>query len=62
MRRNTDLRLLTEHEVARFLAISVKTLAKWRRTGGGPVWHKIDNGARYRQADVDTFLKKTRQP
>ena len=48
--------LLTTEQAARLLALSRRTLEKWRLTGGGPQYRKIGARAvRYARADLDAF-------
>ena len=52
--------LLTPAKVAELLAVSEVTLARWRRTGKGPAFLKLQRGrsglVRYRLSDVEAFL------
>ncbi len=50
--------LLTTEKAATLLAISRRTLEKWRLTGGGPQYRKIGARAvRYARADLDAFIQ-----
>jgi predicted DNA-binding transcriptional regulator AlpA len=56
------LRLLTERDVAGRLAVSVKSLQRWRMFGRGPRFLKLETGlVRYDPADVDTWLARCRE-
>lgn len=46
----------TPVEVARFLRISVVTLAQWRQVGRGPNWSKVGRWVRYDWADVREWV------
>jgi predicted DNA-binding transcriptional regulator AlpA len=46
----------TDHEVARFLGLSVRTLQNWRFVNRGPRYIKFGKSVRYRQEDILTFL------
>ena len=51
--------LLTEHQAAETLAISVRTLQTWRCRGGGPVFIRLGRGRgaiRYRPEDLQSYL------
>jgi predicted DNA-binding transcriptional regulator AlpA len=55
-----EQRLMTDVELARFLAISVSTVRRWRLRGArsGPRWLKIGGLVRYRVEDALTYLEK----
>jgi predicted DNA-binding transcriptional regulator AlpA len=44
--------LLTETEVAKRLAISVRSVSRMRTAGGGPRYLKIKHSVRYRESDL----------
>jgi predicted DNA-binding transcriptional regulator AlpA len=48
--------LLTEKEVARRLALSVRTLQDWRFRGGGPKFLKCGSAIRYKWSDVEEWM------
>ena len=53
-----NLGLLTEQEAANYLAIAPGTLAVWRSTGRyALIFVKIGHKVRYRQSDLDTWIK-----
>ena len=56
--------LLTTREVAEFFGVCEDTIQKWRETGRGPRYIKIEprhgNGiVRYRLRDVEAFVEKS---
>lgn len=49
--------LLTPEQAARFLGVSVNTLAAWRVNRRYPLtWIRVGNRVRYRQADLERFI------
>ncbi|GAB5388408.1 MAG: hypothetical protein Alpg2KO_13760 [Alphaproteobacteria bacterium] len=52
--------LLDQHQTAKYLALSPKTLANWRTQGKGPEYHKIGGRIRYRQSDLDAYVNRCR--
>jgi hypothetical protein len=50
-------RLWGKVETSRYLNVSISTVSRWRRRGGGP--HSFNVGAlvRYRPADVRAFVE-----
>jgi len=55
-RRKGPTALLTEHEVAKRLNISLGSIRRWRLLGHGPVFIKIGSLVRYRPEDLDSWL------
>jgi len=51
------MQALTEHEVARELKLSVKTLQAWRNRKVGPPYRKLGRCVRYFRADLDRWLE-----
>jgi predicted site-specific integrase-resolvase len=49
------VRHLTQHELARRWALSPRTLERWRWTGEGPRFLKLNGKIAYREADVQAF-------
>ena len=49
--------LLTEKQVATKYKISKKSLQRWRWAGTGPRYLKISAAVRYRQTDLDAFVR-----
>lgn len=56
--------LLTTAQAAKFLAVSAKSLERFRLLGTGPVYIKCGAGkkspVRYRQADLDAWIEANR--
>ncbi|MBF0446381.1 MAG: helix-turn-helix domain-containing protein [Magnetococcales bacterium] len=51
-------RLINEHEAAVYLGHSVRTLQKWRVTGGGPKFVKVSaRSIRYRRCDLNAWVE-----
>lgn len=51
--------LITEHEAADILKVSVSTLRNWRYRGEGPAFIKLGKRAiRYRVPDVSAFVEQ----
>jgi hypothetical protein len=48
---------LKEHEVADRLCLSVRTLRKWRLTGGGPEYAKFGRAVRYPAQSLEEFAE-----
>lgn len=48
--------LATPEQVADYLQIPVKTLAKWRSEGTGPDYSKVGRHVRYDWADIREWL------
>lgn len=53
--------MLTEHEAAKILCQSVRTLQKWRVTGFGPEFFKIGRSVRYRRREVLDWIESRRR-
>jgi predicted DNA-binding transcriptional regulator AlpA len=49
--------LLDEAKLAAKLAVSRSTLQSWRYAGKGPRYIKVGKFIRYRNADVDAYLR-----
>jgi predicted DNA-binding transcriptional regulator AlpA len=52
--------LLNEHQVAKFLQLSVASVRRWRLFRTGPKYLKIGAAVRYRREDVETWLSSCR--
>lgn len=50
-----DTHFLDTQQAARFLGLSAKTLARYRVSGDGPVFHRFGNRIRYRRAALDAW-------
>jgi excisionase family DNA binding protein len=48
--------LMTEHEVAQRLHVSVASIRRWRIEKRGPLFIKVGSLVRYRQEDVEAWL------
>ena len=56
-RRDQGEQLLTPQQAAKYLNVSIRTLAAWRQRGIGPPSLKLPSGARrYRKADLDRWI------
>lgn len=51
--------LLTRKDAARYLGVSVSTLARWAMQGTGPAYSKAGQ-VRYRLSDLDAFIEEHR--
>ena len=49
---------LTERDLAGMLKVSTATLRAWRYLGKGPRFVRYGRIVRYRQSDVDTFIRE----
>lgn len=47
---------LSRMEAAHYLGVSGSTLARWAMLGEGPRFHKVGGKARYKIADLDTYI------
>lgn len=48
--------LRNEHETAKLLGLSVKTLRRWRWVGKGPRFLKVGAAVRYADQDITAYL------
>ena len=53
--------LINEHEAARILGLSVKTLRRWRWAGRPPHFLKIGSAVRYDPVELATFIEAARR-
>ncbi len=51
----------SEHDAARFLNLSRKTLQRWRLVGEGPSFQKFGKAIRYSTDDLNTFVQSTKR-
>ncbi len=58
---NTAPALVKEHEAARVLGLSVKTLRRWRWAGKPPRFLKIGAAVRYDPAELAAFIEAARR-
>ena len=49
--------MLREQEVADFLNLKVATLRRWRWSGDGPPFVKLNGAVRYRQSDLEAYIE-----
>ena len=49
--------LLDETQAAELLGISARTLQRWRRTGGGPVFVRLGGSVRYPRFGLERFAQ-----
>jgi len=52
--------LLTERYAAKLLAVSYRTLQRWRWEGRGPAYQKIGRAVRYLEQDLWEYVKAGR--
>jgi len=45
---------------AAMLGVAPATLVQWRHLGRGPDFHKVGRLVRYKRADLDAFLNRSR--
>ncbi len=57
-----DTELLRPEEVARYLELSIDTLAKWRYRGKGPAYMKMDHAIRNSREALEQYLAKRTVP
>ena len=53
---NESDRLMNQSEAAVILAVSARTLEKWRVKGGGPLFVKVGSSVRYRFCDLQAWI------
>ena len=53
--------LVDEHEAARILSLSVKTLRRWRWAGRPPSFHKLGSAVRYDTEVLGEFIAAGRR-
>jgi excisionase family DNA binding protein len=56
----TNEALVTEGEAASLLRVSLTSVRRWRREGGGPVYRKMGRSVRYRRDDLADFIASVR--
>lgn len=52
---------LDTQRAARLLGLSAKTLARYRVSGGGPVFHRFGSRIRYRRDDIEVWADSRRR-
>jgi excisionase family DNA binding protein len=45
-------------EAAKYLGVSVSTLARWGSNGDGPSYYVVGARARYRVSDLDEYIEQ----
>jgi hypothetical protein len=58
---NDENGLVREAEAARLLGLSVRTLQKWRWSGKGPEFLRLNGAVRYHRGDLDRFVASARR-
>jgi predicted DNA-binding transcriptional regulator AlpA len=58
---NGETGLVRETEAARVLGLSVRTLKKWRWSGRGPKFLRLNGAVRYDRADLEAFISSARR-
>lgn len=53
--------LITEHDVADWLGMSVQALRRWRTERRGPAYVKMGKAVRYERAAVQTYIEASRR-
>jgi excisionase family DNA binding protein len=56
--RVAPISLLTEHQCAERLGVSISTVRRMRRTNTGPSYFRIGRLVRYRHEDVECFISE----
>ena len=51
---------LSQAQAALELAVSTRTLVRWRAQGLGPVAYRVGSAVRYRPEDIDAWLERNR--
>ena len=57
----TTCGLVTEHDAAQIMGLSVKTLRRWRWAGKPPPFVKLGGAVRYDPADLAAFIEAARR-
>lgn len=52
-----SIKFLTSREVAKYLSVSESTLCRWRASGTGPQFRKLNGIYRYLQSELDSWLE-----
>jgi excisionase family DNA binding protein len=52
------VRLLTQSDAAKLLRLSERTLERLRLTGGGPSFVKCGRSVRYRECDLERWIRE----
>ena len=51
-------RLLTTRQLADYLGVPVATLYAWRHSGDGPPGFRVGKHLRFRERDVDAWIRR----
>lgn len=54
--KQTENGLWNEHEVAKYIKLSVASVRRWRTLRTGPKYVKIGSAVRYRKQDVEAWV------
>lgn len=52
----------TREQAARYLNVSMATLARWASRDEGPAYYRLGRHAKYLKDDLDAFLNTRRRP
>ena len=58
MGQTNSPQFLSEKAAAVYLAVSLSTIRRWRRTGTGPAFFRFGDVLRYRRDAIDEFIAK----
>jgi predicted site-specific integrase-resolvase len=58
---SSEMELMRETEAARLLGLSARTLQKWRWSGKGPEFLRLNGAVRYNRADLLRFVSLARR-
>ena len=47
---------MNDRELAKWLAVALATVRRWRLLGQGPLAHRLQGSVRYRVADVEAWI------
>lgn len=56
--KNIVPKYFSTHEAARYLALSPRTLEKYRRTGEGPIFYKFGGKVVYALEEINAWAEK----
>lgn len=51
--------LIPQNLAAKYLAVSTATLARLRRSGGGPTWVTVRGAIKYRRSALEQFIEQS---
>jgi predicted site-specific integrase-resolvase len=58
---DSEMALMRETEAARLLSLSARTLQKWRWSGKGPTFVRLNGAVRYNRDDLLRFVSSARR-